>query len=171
MGYGRGDADGKGRTLAVRRRRDKGEERKQRMGCRNVRNHSSARAVFLYNKARCSGPRMGKGKLFMKRIRVDLWRFHRLIDWYLISRILLARAVLRLKFLYRIRFGLINVPFMLVCVFCALFAAACAQSGDSADDHAEHHHHHHHGGSYGSEQNGGFDRSEPWQSGTPIPGY
>ena len=88
--------------------------------------------------------------------------------WSTTLRIRLAKAIRGIGTLYRFKFGLMNVPFALLCLGCAFFGAACAHDDDSSADRSQHHQHHR--GSYGQGQSGGFDRSGASQFATPIPG-
>jgi hypothetical protein len=99
-----------------------------------------------------------------EQFKFDAKRFRRLL------RIRLAKAIRGIGTLYRLKFGLMNVPFALLCLGCAFFSAACAHDDDSSADQSQHHQHHHGSGSYGQGQSGGVDRSGASQFATPIPG-
>ena len=82
------------------------------------------------------------------------------------------RLLLWLAAIYRVRFGLINVPFALVSIALAFFGVGCAHHDDTTADHPHHHEHHgNYGGGSGGQQFGDVSsRAFPAQSATPIPG-
>ena len=80
--------------------------------------------------------------------------------WSTTFRWWLRKSVIRVGILYRIKFRLINVPFMIVCLGCALFTSACAHHDDDSSSDSSQHRGHRHGG------HGSFDRSNA----SPVPG-
>ena len=83
-------------------------------------------------------------------------------SWSMALRWWLRKSVIRMGILYRIKFRLINVPFVLVCLGCALFSSACAHHDDDSSADSPQHRGHRHGGN--------VDRSNGFGSQSPVPG-